>query len=356
MKSFPRPTIDAAALKEYQKVVGVDEEATVKSFIDTGFADLNEIMTGRPDAGLPQGRIVEMYGPSQAGKTALASDWMAMTQRMGGCAGFVDWERSFSSDVAVRGYGVDLTAPYWTYKKPNTFEEGCDQAMEYAQWVRDRGVIHEEAPILIVLDSLAAAVPHSVMYKAKVKETAPEAERLRSMADFNMRDQLALALATSHVFPKMSVYAEKYNTTFMFLNQIRTDPTVMFGDPLKTPGGKSPEFYATVRLSLGRTKIKDADKETTGQDIKIKCSKSKLTQQDRETTMRLAYDPVTKTMRFDKELSLVELLVERKKIAVPKNGYVTWDGKQKSKREFADIIRDQHLTDQMNALLFPVMA
>ena len=192
--TYARPALKGSAqdlVDAFDKATGGnDESATVTDWIDTGFAPLNFALTGHYDRGLPQGRLMEMFGPSSAGKTALATEWMAMAQKMGGVAAFRDWERSFNKEVAEAGFGLDLTSPYWSYKKPRTWEEGNMQAVEYAQWVRENGIIHEKAPILIVLDSIASAVPMSSAGK--------------NMDQMTMNDTTALARVTSTTLKSMA--------------------------------------------------------------------------------------------------------------------------------------------------------
>jgi protein RecA len=338
--AFARPTKGASAFAEdFEKTLGDnDASATVTHFIDTGFLPLNRAMSGRTEGGLPQGRLMEVYGPSSSGKTALATEWMAQSQRMGGVAGFRDWERSFSQVVAQEGFGLDLALPYWSYKKPRTWEEGNMQALAYARWVREKGVIHEEAPILIVLDSIASAVPASSAGK--------------NMDELTMNDTTALARVTSTTLKSMALGAEDFNATFLYLNQIRTKPGVVYGDPTTTPGGGAMEFYSTVRLALSREKVMaqvDGVKEFVGQNINIKCVKSKLTKPFDTCSIRLTFNDAGIAM-FDRELSTVEALLEAGKLVEPKKGFVEWEGKQVGKKVFAEKARAEKLLPMLNKL------
>ncbi len=340
--TFARPKLKGSAqdlIDAFDKNLGGnDESATVTHFIDTGFVPLNQIISGRSDGGLPQGRLIETYGPSSAGKTALATEWMKMSQQMGGVAGFRDWERSFSQLVAQEGFGLDLTLPYWSYKKPRTWEEGNMQAVAYAQWVREKGLIHEEAPILIVLDSIASAVPQSSADK--------------NMDQLTMNDTTALARVTSTTLKSMALAAEDFNATFLYLNQIRTKPGVVYGDPTTTPGGGAMEFYSTCRMALSREKVMaqvEGQKEFVGQNINIKCVKSKLTKPFNTCTLRLTFNDAGIAM-FDKELSTVEALADIGKIPVPSKGYVEWDGKRYSPKQLAEKVRKEGLMPALNAM------
>jgi protein RecA len=340
--TYARPKLKGSfddLVDQFDKALGGnDESATVTDFIDTGYVPLNEISSGRADGGLPQGRLVEVYGPSSAGKTALATLWMGMSQKMGGVAGFQDWERSFSQLVASEGFGLDLTLPYWSYKKPRTWEEGNMNALAYARWIREKGVIHEKAPILVVLDSIASAVPKSSADK--------------NMDELTMNDTTALARVTSTTLKSMSIGAEDYNATFLYLNQIRTKPGVVYGDPTTTPGGGAMEFYATLRLALSREKVMQAvagGKEFVGQNINIKCVKSKMTKPFETCSLRMSFTDAG-IAYFDLELSTIEALVDAKKLPMPRNGFVEWDGTQIGKKAFAEVVRRDKLLPRLNAM------
>lgn len=340
--TYARPKLKGSVddlIGEFDKALGGnDESATVTDFIDTGFWPLNYALTGFYDLGLPQGRLIEMFGGSSTGKTALATEWMKMAQQMGGAAAFRDWERSFSQQVASEGFGLDLAAPYWSYKKPRTWEEGNMQALAYAQWVREKGIIHEKAPLLVVLDSIASAVPASSAGK--------------NMDELTMNDTTALARVTSTTLKSMAIGAEDYNATFLYLNQIRTKPGIVYGDPRTTPGGSAMEFYATCRMALGRQKVMkqvDGQKEFVGQNIDIQCVKSKLTKPFKECTLRMSFSEAGVAF-FDKEFSTIETLAKMGKIPVPAKGFIEWEGKRIGAAAFAQRVRDEKLMPELNKL------
>lgn len=203
----------ASLLKELGDNAG---NQAVSQFINTGFPPLNKIMSGRYDGGLPFGRMVEIFGESSCGKTALATQWMVEAQRMGGVAGFIDWERSFDVHLA-EGFGLNTKRPYWIYHKPKTWEEGNMIAGKAARLIRASKAIPEDAPILFAFDSIAAALPKSVADK--------------ELDELSMNDTTALARVTSTTLKSMAHFCEETNATFLYLNQMRLKPGVVYGDP-----------------------------------------------------------------------------------------------------------------------------
>ena len=213
----------AAFLKALDDAIGDNDEAqAVTSFIDTGYEPLNMAMSGRPDGGIPQGRLTEVFGESSTGKTALATKWMVTAQQMGGVAIFEDWERSFDVNLA-QGFGLNIERPHWIYKRPKTWEEGNVFTGRAVKAIRDAGIIPDDAPIIAVHDSIAAAIPNSMLYDAK--------GNIREMDTYNMNDTTALARVTSTTLKTMAQIAGEYNATFVYLNQMRLKPGVVYGDP-----------------------------------------------------------------------------------------------------------------------------
>lgn len=310
----------------------------VSQFIDTGYPPLNKILSGRYDGGLPFGRMVEVFGESSTGKTALATDWMVRAQKMGGVAGFIDWERSFDVHLA-EGFGLNTERPYWIYAKPKTWEEGNMIAAKACKLIRDSKVIPADAPILFVFDSIAAALPKSMADK--------------EIDEYSMNDTTALARVTSTTLKAMAHHCEEFNATFLYLNQMRLKPGVVYGDPRTTPGGKAMEFYASGRLALGRQKImeaKDGEKEFIGQNISIQCVKSKFTKPFQECSLRMSFDDLG-AARFDVVSSLLEHLIDKKLIDYSKPR-VTWtDGKKYFVKELAKKLTEENAYDQLVGLL-----
>lgn len=309
----------------------------VTQFIDTGYPPLNKIISGRFDGGLPCGRLVETYGVSSSGKTALATQWMVQAQKMGGVAIFIDWERSFDVDLA-KGFGLNDERPYWFYVQPSTWEAGNIFAARACQLIRKNEIIPADAPILCVFDSIASAVPQSMIEKG--------------IDEYTMNDTTALARVASTTLKTMAHHASDFNATFLYLNQIRTKPGVAYGSPITTSGGVAMEFYATVRMELSRKKLtenKEGSKQFVGQTINVKCTKSKLTRPFQECSLDMVYDDLG-VARFDAVGSTLGYLIDQKKI--PMSGSrVMWEGKSYWKKDLAKKIAEEGGLDALKPLL-----
>lgn len=314
----------------------------VSCWLDTGFAPLNKAISGSFKNGLPVGRIVEMFGGSSTGKTAIATYAMINAQRLGGIAAYMDHENSFDAGLAV-SMGLDPTKG-WVYKTPETFEESVDTAVKLGRGVRAERLVAPDAPIIVVFDSLASMVPQSKLYDAK--------GALRGTDSYNMHDNTALARCTSACFPALAQMTSKHNMLLLFLNQIRTKPGVAYGDPTTTPGGNAPEFYSSVRISLTRSMLKKkegGEKVVSGQDIRAFLKKNKVSAPFKEARWRFMFredgsgyfDTIYSTLEYMKETSLL-----------PTSGaYVEWEGKKFYLEQLADKIReDGRYNDLLNIL------
>lgn len=214
--------LDALSIALDKGIGENDDQQTVTHWIDTGNPELNRIISGSYNGGIPVGRLLETFGESSTGKTALATKCMVQAQKMGGVAIFIDWERSFDVNLA-EGFGLNTKRPFWIYIKPKTWEDGNALAARACMLIRESKAIPDDAPILVVGDSIASAVPRSVLYDANGK--------LREVDSYTMNDTTALARVASTTLKMMAGYAEELNATFWYLNQMRLKPGVTFGDP-----------------------------------------------------------------------------------------------------------------------------
>ena len=316
---------------------GEPESKGVNFWLDTGYPPLNKAISGDYFGGLPSGRIIEIFSPESCGKTAISNQVMASAQQAGGVALFMDHERSFMKDIAEFN-GLDVSRSKFSLQYPDTFEESVTKAIRFAKFVRENKVIASTAPIVIVFDSLASMVPQSKLAK--------------EVDEQGMNDSLALAKACSAVFPTLSLYAEKYEICVIFLNQTREKPGIVYGDPTTTPGGKAPKFYASVRIQLGRTILKDPkDKDVVlGQEVSCNVIKNKVSRPFQKCKWQFLFNE-DGTGSFD---SVGGTLDELCKLEILKKSgaFIEWDGKKYNRGPLIRLIRDEAvLREKLFALL-----
>ncbi len=211
--------------------------------IPTGSLSLDIALGG----GLPQGRIIEIYGPESSGKTTLALHAVAEVQKRGGLAAFIDAEHAVDPEYAAK---IGIKLDDLLISQPDTGE----QALEICETLVRSGAVD-----IIVIDSVAALVPR--------------AEIEGDMGDSHMGLQARLM---SQALRKLTGVIAKSKTTVIFINQLRMKIGVMFGNPETTSGGQALKFYASVRLDIRRSEIlKDGD-SVIGNHVKVKVVKNKV--------------------------------------------------------------------------------
>ena len=197
--------------------------------------------------GIPQGRIIEIYGPESSGKTTLTLQIVADAQKRGHTAAFIDAEHALDTQYAQK-LGVNLDEVL--ISQP----DDAEQALEITEALVSSGAVN-----LIIIDSVAALVPRAEI----------EGDMGQNLPGLQAR-------LMSQALRKLTAIAKKQNCTIVFINQIRMKIGVMFGSPETTTGGNALKFYASVRLDIRRTGSIKKGEDVIGNETKVKVVKNKV--------------------------------------------------------------------------------
>lgn len=241
----------------------------VKRWISTGCVQLDYIFANRKGGGVPEGRIIEIFGEPSTGKSHIAFAIAKTVQAMGGLVVYIDTENATPVEK-LGDMGINVGQRF-VYCDTHCTEE-VFKIVE-STILKAKSIVHKNVPILCVYDSVAASSP-----------------RAELDGDYDTQTIGLQARTISKAMRKITGVIGQNNVTFLCLNQVRTKIGVMFGDPTVTPGGKAIPFHASLRLGLtGGTQVKDAKGNVIGINVIATTKKNKLAPPFRKARFKILF-------------------------------------------------------------------
>tara|TARA_B100001094_G_scaffold132206_1_gene128047 strand:- start:422 stop:1540 length:1119 start_codon:yes stop_codon:yes gene_type:complete len=244
----------------------------VDGWISTGCAMLDVAISNRPYGGLPVGRITEVTGLEQSGKSLVSAHLLAETQKQGGVAVLIDTETAVSREF-LEAIGVDVA------KLLYVSADSVEQIFEFTETIIEKvRTTQKDKLVTIVVDSVAAA--------STKKELAADYDK-----DGYATDK---AIIISKAMRKITNLIGRQKITLVFTNQLRQKMNAMFGDPWTTSGGKALAFHASVRLRLKnmgqiKQKVNGTDK-TIGMKVRCQVIKNRMGPPLRSADFEIFFD------------------------------------------------------------------
>ncbi|MEI6580853.1 MAG: recombinase RecA [bacterium] len=276
-------------------------EGSIMKFGDSPKVDINVIPTGSLGldmalgvGGIPRGRIIEIFGPESSGKTTLSLHIVAEAQKLGGICAYIDAEHAMDPEYTKK-LGVNIND--LLISQPDTGE----QALEIVESLVRTGKID-----VIVVDSVAALTPKD--------------EIEGDMGAYHVGKQARLM---SQALRKLTAIVSKSKTVVIFINQIRMQIGVMFGNPETTPGGKALKFYTSVRLDIRKIAQIKKGEDVVGSRTRVKVVKNKVAAPFKQTEFDIIYNE-----GISKEGEIIALGEKFKVVEKSGNSYFYTSGKE----------------------------
>lgn len=236
----------------------------------TGIEDLDAIIGG----GMPEGRVVEIFGPESSGKTTLLYHLCGLHEL---CLD-IPIEGTFDADRAkVFGNRPKQMLIY----RAKFGEDAFNKTIKFAK----AGIP------LIGIDSVPSMVP---------KEDAEKV--LKSAEKDSIEEQRigGTARLMNKYLPTIEEIIEVTGTTLIFINQVRDKMNaMMFGEKTDTPGGRKLKHSASLRIQVARkgwieipnkNPCNSATTEKIGLIMKCKVVKSKVSNPMGECEIPLIFE------------------------------------------------------------------
>jgi len=263
--------------------LGTGGYSAVKEVLPTGIEVLDRHVFGI--GGLPYGRVVEISGLEDAGKSSFVNGLIAAAQRDGATASLGDSERKVQPnwvDVFQVKRDDVLLLP------SNTVEEWLSSV---ALTLTKFGARNK---LVFILDSVPSTTPKKAL-------------------DEDLRDSEipgAMASSWSRGLRRVNKLVSERLAIVILVNQLRSKIGVMYGPTEETAGGRAIKQYASLRIGLTHGGPFKSGKATVGKWVKFRANKNHLISGNNSAHALLdferGWDDQRSTMRFAREVGCVD--------------------------------------------------
>ena len=248
-----------------------DNPTVVKDWIPTGSRWLDSIVCRGKLTGIPVGKIVEIAGLESTGKSYMAAQIAANAQKKGLDVIYFDSESAIDpSFLEKAGCNVDNLL----YVQASS--------VEFVLATIEDLLGTNENRMLFIWDSLALT---------------PAVSDIEG--DFNPLSSMAVkARILAKGMSKLTVPIANSQSTFLVLNQLKTNitrsPSEALTTPFMTPGGKAMIYAYSLRVWLTGRKAKasfvlDDKGYRIGSEVKVKLEKSRFGTQGRQCNFKILW-------------------------------------------------------------------
>lgn len=298
--------------------------------------------------GNARGRLIQYAGKKSSGKTLMSlmaiGRWQSLNPK--NWAYFIDAECTFDKSWAQK-LGVDTSPNRLRILKSNNgaeiFEKLCGVPHKepgkpkvkpgLLDIVKECGGADATGLGIIVLDSIAAVAPPLEMASRSGKSN------MALMARF-------LPPELRRLIPLLS----ETGVMFIAINQVRTNPGQLYGDPTQTPGGAAWDHHCSTMVHFTMRESKDYKIMGDEKDVPIghivmaRIDKNKAAPPFRKCEFRIKYTEGV----IDEHIEIGKLAIQYGVVERPNNRSYVYEGeKYIGKDNFFDAIREKGLAPDM---------
>jgi len=274
--------ISVSSLRDYiNKTAGIevahdlreDNPTMVKEWVPTGSRWLDSILCKGKMGGIPVGKITELAGLSGSGKSYMACTIAAQAQKMGKHVIYFDSE-SAMDPFFLSELGIDIDN-LWNYVQASS----CEMVLKMVESMMED---YPKTKFFFIWDSIAATSTSSDTSK-----------------DFNPQSSMAVkARVLSKALPKLVLPLANQQCTFLMVNQLKVNISKNLAyvatTPLVAPGGKSIEYFSSLRIWLVKRKAKaayvtDSSGLRIGSEVKVQIEKSRFGSEGRTCGFKILW-------------------------------------------------------------------
>ena len=246
-------SLDARIQSSITKLVKLSTyEPENRFWLDTGSRELNGALGSRK-RGISYGKLIELRGKNHGGKTAIALMLAGMAQKDGAAVGYIDVEQSRDQEWSEK-YGLGWDDMIKVYPKLIN-RKGKPPRLESAE-----ELFQEAEAAMATLHTLGYKKQYWIldsiaMLRTKVAITGTDVQEKKGIVpQRNMNSNLDRSRFLSDKLPEWVGLAASYNAIIVLVNQMRTKPGIVYGDPTYSPGVDALQHACAVRANVGRVK------------------------------------------------------------------------------------------------------
>lgn len=225
-----------------------------KFFIDTGNLAINYSCSGKfIPGGIPNGRIIEAFGPEASGKSLIGSNVLFGCQKIDGWAVILDCENATNAEFMKKISHLNLKRVL--RYTPSSLEKAFRQIHVTTMAIREKEtqLKREKKPIVFVFDSLTVPPCERELRENDLPMDYSVADWKRVVGRMEQPGERAKIISAE--MRKLQSMVVENDVTVYIINQVRNKVgSIIYGNPETTPGGLAVKFYSSLRIRTASKK------------------------------------------------------------------------------------------------------